>query len=217
MSNHIDETLQLCLRTLAPTGILIDHRLIAVGDEHAILPEEAAAFEGSVVSVRRASGAARMVARALLARIGSAENVLLKSRTGAPIWPKGIVGSLAHDSHVAIAAVSTVDQVSALGIDIEPAETLPGDLLPLIATPHERDQIEFDPYRGRLLFTAKEAVYKALHPIDNVFLEHHDVEVDFVSRKATVRNAQIVELRFCVSTHLVALAFLPASSMARTA
>ena len=39
-------------------GILVDHRLIADGDELALLPAEAAAFAGSVLKVRRASGAA---------------------------------------------------------------------------------------------------------------------------------------------------------------
>jgi hypothetical protein len=41
-------------------------------------------------------------------------------------------------------------------------------------------------------------------------LDHyHDVEIDFANCKAIVRNSRTVELRFCVATRLVALAFLP--------
>jgi 4'-phosphopantetheinyl transferase EntD len=99
--------------------------------------------------------------------------------------------------------------VAALGIDVEPAEVLPPDLLEIVATRSELRRIDDDPYRGRLLFVAKEAVYKAVHPLDQTFLEHHDVEVDLTGRKAIVRHGRTVELRFCISTHLVVVAFLP--------
>jgi 4'-phosphopantetheinyl transferase EntD len=120
------------------------------------------------------------------------------------------VGSLAHDARFAIAAVGRRSDVAALGIDIEPTENLPFEL-DLIATPRERRRLDSDSCAGRLLFAAKEAVYKAVHPIDNRFLDHHDVEVDFESRKAVVRGGQIVDLRFSVARHLVVLAFLAAS------
>ena len=86
--------------------------------------------------------------------------------------------------------------VCALGIDVEPAERLPSELLELVATPQERLKLGDDPYRGRLLFVAKEAVYKAVYPLDRKFLEHHDVQVNLKERKAIVHNGRIVELRF---------------------
>jgi 4'-phosphopantetheinyl transferase EntD len=67
--------------------------------------------------------------------------------------------------------------------------------------------IDSDPYHGRSFFVVKEAVYKAVFPLDRSFLEHHDVEVDLANRKATLRNGRVVDVRFCISTHLVALAF----------
>jgi 4'-phosphopantetheinyl transferase EntD len=139
---------------------------------------------------------------------------------GVPIWPKGILGSLAHDSRVAIAAVGTSENVGGVGVDVEPAEMLSADLLHLVTTPREREKIESDPYRGRLFFVAKEAAYKAVYPLDHMFLDHHDVEVDLANQQATVRNGRVVKLRFCISTHLVALAFLPprkVTDCARTA
>jgi len=99
-----------------------------------------------------------------------------------------------------------------LGIDVEPAELLPPELLDLIATPREQLRICDDPYRGRLLFAAKEAVYKAVYPLDQMFLDHHDIHVDLADRKAVLRNGRVVELRVCMAAHLVVLALIRASS-----
>lgn len=97
----------------------------------------------------------------------------------------------------------------ALGVDVELAEDLPPELLELVATPLEHDRIRDDPYRGKLLFVAKEAVYKAVYPLDQIVLDHHEIEVDLIGRKAFVRNGRVVELRLGISTHLIALAFIP--------
>lgn len=206
-----DPVFQSAIDTLALPGVAVGHRLISPGDEHALLKEEVPALAASVVKVRRASGAARIVARQLLTQLGYANCALPKGPTGAPVWPAGIVGSLAHDSRVAVAAVGMRADVGALGIDVEPAECLPSELLDLVVTPQERLNLGDDVYRGRLLFVAKEAVYKAIHPLDQTFLEHHDVEVNLSERKAVVRGGRVVELRFSISAHhLVALAFLRA-------
>jgi hypothetical protein len=36
------------------------------------------------------------------------------------------------------------------------------------------------------------------------------VQIKLAERKAIVRGGRVVELRFCIATHLVALAFMPA-------
>jgi 4'-phosphopantetheinyl transferase EntD len=206
-----DPLFQSAIDTLSVPGVTVGHRLISPGDEHALLEDEAPAFAASVVKVRRASGAARIVARQLLTQLGHPCCALPKGPAGAPMWPAALVGSLAHDARVAVAAVAMRADVGALGIDVEPAEFLPPELLDLVATPQERLNLADDPCRGRLLFVAKEAVYKAVHPLDQTFLEHHDVEINLAERKATVRNGRVVELRLSISArHLVALAFLRA-------
>jgi len=205
----IDPSLESAIGGLCVPGVMVGHRLILPGDETALLPEETPALASSVPKVRRASGAARIVARQLLKRLGQPECALPRGSGGAPTWPAGVVGSLAHDTRVAVAAVGRCADVGAIGIDVEPAESLPPELLELVATPQERLRIDDDPYQGRLLFVAKEAVYKAVYPLDQRFLDHHDVQINFADRKAIVRNGRVVELRFCIAAHLVALAFLP--------
>jgi 4'-phosphopantetheinyl transferase EntD len=203
-----DPSLQSAIDALSIPGITLGHRLIAPGDEHALLPEETPAFAASVVKVRRASGAARIVARELLSGLGHAGCALPRAPSGAPIWPAGVIGSLTHDADVAMAAVGMSCDFEGIGIDVEPAEPLPAEILDMVATPRERLKMADDPCQGRLLFVAKEAVYKAVYPLDRVFLDHHDVEINLADRKATVCNGRVVDLRFGISTHLVALAFL---------
>lgn len=207
-AHPIDPALEAAIKDLAMPDVLIGHRLIMPGDESALFPEEAKAYANCVLKVKRASGAARIVARELLSSFGFGSAPLVKSAGGAPLWPPGITGSLAHDRRVAVAAVARSDKYHVLGIDVEPAEDLSFDLMDLIATPGERMQIENDTGRLGLLFCIKEAVYKALNPIDGVFLEHHDVEVDLSSCKACVRHQREVDFRYFVSSHFVALAFL---------
>ncbi len=200
--------LQRATEALALPGILIDHRLIAPGDEQALLAGEREAFEASVIKVRRASGAARIVARELLRAIGDVPQAIPKAVSGMPVWPAGVVGSLSHDSEVAVAAVAASRDFRSLGIDIEPEEPLGPDLLDLVATSWERQQIDFDLGRARLLFVVKEAVYKAVFPLTGEFLEHHDVEVNLTAQTASVRGGRTVSFRHCAAGHFVAIAFV---------
>jgi 4'-phosphopantetheinyl transferase EntD len=177
----------------------------------ALLPEELDAFAGSVIKVRRASGAARIVARQLLSRFGQAPRAIPRSTGGKPVWPAGIVGSMAHDSKIAIAAVAAQKDFLSIGIDVEPAEPLAPDLLDIVATAKERETIQDDPCGGRLLFSVKEAIYKAVYPLDGVFLDHHDVEVSLSASTAVIRNERTIRFRYCVAPCIVTLAFIPSS------
>jgi 4'-phosphopantetheinyl transferase EntD len=203
-------TLATALQDIALPGVLIGHRTIAEGDERGLLPEEQGAFARSVIKVQRASGAARIVARELMRRVGTAPQPVLKAAAGMPQWPDGLVGSLAHDATVAVAALARRADFRSIGIDIEPAEALEPGLIDLVATERERADIERSPLRGRLLFAIKEAVYKAAYPLDRTFLEHHDVEVDLAARTAEIRQGRTVPFRYGVSSHIAVLAFIAA-------
>ena len=202
----VDPAFQRALDSLSLPGIVIGHRLISPGDELALLAEEADSMVSRSDTVLRASGAARLVGRQLLARLGYPRCAVPRGPAGAPLWPAGVTGSFAHDDRVAVAVVGNCRDVAGLGIDVEAAELLPGELLELVATPQEQQTIRDDPYRGRLIFAAKEAVYKAVYPLDREFLDYHDIEVDLAGRKAIVRNGRIIALRFCLSPYLVVVA-----------
>ena len=213
--SNADPSLQRELDTLALPGLLIGHRFISPGDEFALLDEEAASIVSPLVDVRRASGAARIVARQLLAQLGYGGVAVPKGASGEPIWPAGITGSMAHDDDVAVAAVGMPHDIASVGIDVEPAVPLPPDMLDLVATPHELRDIAGNPLRGKLLFAAKEAIYKAAYPLDRVFLEFRDIEVDLAGRTAVTRTGRALVLRYVASSHIVVVALIGASKMMR--
>lgn len=192
-------TLEQALAMLSRPDLLVGYRSIKDGDEFALEQEEAASFTARNIKTRRASGAARIVARDLMVRLGFRPRALPKGPTGAPIWPEGITGSLAHDDGIAVAAVTSARSITGVGIDLESAEALAADLMDLVVTPQERTQIGSDALHGKLLFTTKEAVYKAVHPLDGLFLEFSDIQVDLAGHKAITRNGRVVEIRFCTA------------------
>ena len=202
-------SLQQALDAVAVPGLLIGYRVISPGDEGALRAAEAASISSSIANVRRASGAARTVARSLLAQLGHPEAQVTKGTGGAPVWPVGVVGSLAHDSEIAVAAVGLRRDFASVGIDVERAGALAADMLALVATQSERARIKDDLVKAKLLFALKEAVYKAVYPLDRVFLEFGDIEVDLATSTARTRPRRTLTLRSCMSSHIVALALVP--------
>jgi 4'-phosphopantetheinyl transferase EntD len=203
-----DESLAPALDAMALPGILIGYRVIAPDDAGALTDEETSSLPSRLPDALRASGAARIVARELLARMGVPTTALPKGPSGAPAWPSDVVGSLAHDDRVAVATVARRTTMATLGIDVEPAGPLPDDLLDMVATARERLVLHRQPAVGRLLFAAKEAVYKAINPLDGIFLEFHDIEVDLAGSRATTRNGRTLILNVANAAHVVVLARL---------
>ena len=155
----------------------------------------------------RQSGAARIVARALLGSLGYPGIAIPRSETGAPVWPSGVIGSLAHDEDVAVAAIARAGRFSGLGIDVEPAVPLPPGLSSLIATPAERRCYRPEIIESRILFSIKEAVYKALNPLDGIFLDFQDVEVDLSAHRAVARSGRTIGFAFTMAPRVLAIAF----------
>ncbi|HXD53688.1 MAG TPA: 4'-phosphopantetheinyl transferase superfamily protein [Solirubrobacteraceae bacterium] len=137
--------------------------------EPELFPAELEAIEGSTRGRRREFAAGRSCARRALQHVGVSAGSIPMGKDGAPLWPRGIVGSITHkrDYRAAVAARST--SLAAIGLDAELNEPLPATVLNSIALPDERttvarlletlDGIAWD----RLLFSAKEAALKAAY------------------------------------------------------
>lgn len=169
---------------LAEPGILLAARPILPDDAAGLMADEARSLSSAVPAVRSRATAARIVARELMRDLGASPVALPHRRHAPPVWPAGISGSLAHDDAVAVAAVARCAEWRALGVDVEPAEPLPGDVALRIATVAERRRYDMARLDGRRLVVAKEAVYKAAHALDPVFLDWSDIEVDLAARLA---------------------------------
>jgi 4'-phosphopantetheinyl transferase EntD len=150
-----------------------------------LYPAEAAAVARAVPSRRREFSTARACARAGLTLLGLPPAAITRGDRGAPEWPPGVVGSITHCPGYRAAAVARAADAVALGIDAEPDSPLPGDVLPLVSSAVERAgladlaQTHPDVTWDRLLFSAKESVYKAWFPLQRTFLDFTAAEVRF--------------------------------------
>jgi 4'-phosphopantetheinyl transferase EntD len=195
---------------LAADDVLIEVRRIRRGDEEAFTETPAGA---SSLSRRRASGAARIAARRLLGELGAdGSSLLARLPTGAPLWPEGIVGSLAHDDIFAVAAAARRGRLIGLGIDVEPAEPLPTDLIDLVLNEAEQRETFGDPIARRLVFACKEAVYKAIHPLDGSPLEYADIAVRLAEGTAVLIDGRRLRLATFIGDRLIAVALAPPRS-----
>lgn len=133
---------------------------------------------------------------------------ILKTQSGAPIWPAGIVGSLSHHDTVAAAAIAEKRLIAALGVDIEPDEPLPNDLIGLVATSREQTVYDLPLLQRRDLFVLKEAVYKACFPLCNQTLDFQDVEIDLISKVAYVAKENCTfSIEISKSKNVIGLAY----------
>ncbi|WP_051945448.1 4'-phosphopantetheinyl transferase superfamily protein [Verrucomicrobium sp. BvORR106] len=200
--------LNLQLAALLPAGAVGQIDRIQAADDASLTPLELVGRERAVPAVKRSSGAARRLAKALCAQLGSPAAEIPRGPKGMPLWPPGVLGSMAHDDSLAVAvAAATNGTCSGLGVDIEPAVPLDDGLLPMIASQREQAAIQAGQSTGKLLFCIKEAVFKAVYPTDRVFLEFTEVEIDFRQQTALTNYGRTVFWRAFAEPHHVATAW----------
>lgn len=150
--------------------------------EPALFPEEEAQIGRAVEKRRREFATARYCARQAMAKLGVAPAPVLSGPRGEPRWPQGVAGSITHCAGYRAAALTTAP-ATLVGIDAEPDEPLPPDVLPVVSLPREREMLRRlagDHPRicwDRLLFSAKESVYKAWFPLMGRWLGFHEAAI----------------------------------------
>lgn len=108
---------------------------------------------------------------------------MLGNGRGAPLWPTGVIGSMTHCDGYRAAVVARGTAAASIGIDAEPNQPLPSGLLGQFALPSERDQLgelaarHPSTHWDRLLFSAKESVFKTWYPLTGRELEFHEAEL----------------------------------------
>ena len=130
---------------------------------------------------RNEFGAARHCAREAMRRLGRPISPLVPGLGGMTLWPGGLTGSMTHCAGYCAAAVALTSNFVSLGIDAELNIRLPEDVLGLVSGQAEQEALEKLPNYGvawdRLLFSAKEAVYKTWFPVERRWLGFEDVRV----------------------------------------
>jgi 4'-phosphopantetheinyl transferase EntD len=148
-----------------------------------LFPEEEKLVANSVDRRRREFTTVRHCARQALAELGIAPVPIVSGERGAPVWPAEVVGSMTHCEGYRAAVLGRVSQFATLGVDAEPHAPLPEGVLDAIGLPAERDRIAAltaaDPTTcwDRLLFSAKESVYKAWFPLTARWLDFEEADI----------------------------------------
>ncbi|GAA3632123.1 4'-phosphopantetheinyl transferase family protein [Microlunatus ginsengisoli] len=148
-----------------------------------LLPAEAAYVARAVPKRYREFVSVRACATDALARLGLSRAPLVPGPAGAPRWPPGVIGSMTHCPGFRAAAVGWQHRMLTLGIDAEPNAPLPPGVLSNVARPEEAAALTGLPAVGvawdRLLFSAKESIYKAWYPLMHSPLGFADAVVTF--------------------------------------
>ena len=173
-------------------------------EDAVLMPGEEAVIARAVDKRRLEYITTRHLARTALTRLGFPPVAIGTGGNREPLWPAGIVGSMTHCRGYRAAAVARVGAgsgaavggpgavasrlgtVTGLGIDAEPHGPLPEGVFDTIARPDEmpalaelaaeRPQVRWD----RLVFSAKESVYKAWFPVARRWLGFGEASVAFV-------------------------------------
>ncbi|MCH5670597.1 4'-phosphopantetheinyl transferase family protein [Streptomyces gilvus] len=170
---------------------LLPHEVVVVeahgddGTEPAPLyPEEAAVVAQAVPKRRREFALVRACARRAMEKFGVPPQPVLPGERGAPLWPAGLVGSMTHCEGYSAAALVRAADLASLGIDAEPHGPLPDGVLDAVSLPGEAEGLrrlaEEHPevHWDRLLFSAKESVYKAWFPLTGRWLEFTEADIE---------------------------------------
>lgn len=146
--------------------------------------EEQIIIVNAVDKRRRAFTAGRTCARGILRQFGfSGDLTIGKDKYGAPVWPEGIVGSISHTDDVCVVSIGRKkSELTSLGVDVEKDIGLDADLVNLICDELEKEtccngQVEDSLRLAKVIFSAKESVYKCLYPITRTVLDFQDVHI----------------------------------------
>ncbi|MCD2196284.1 4'-phosphopantetheinyl transferase superfamily protein [Actinomycetospora endophytica] len=147
-------------------------------------PSEEPAVERAVESRRAEFTTGRSCARSALASLGAPVAAVPVGEKRAPVWPDGVVGSITHTRGFRGAAVAWRSVVRSVGIDAEAHDALPDGVLDAVSSESERaglarlsaasPEVSWD----RLLFSAKESVYKTWFPLTGRWLGFEEAELE---------------------------------------
>ena len=170
------------IEQLLPPGVAVVEAFEDVSLEP-VFPGEEDLITSAVEGRRREFITARRCAREALAKLGRAPAPIRFGPKREPQWPAGVVGSITHTVGFRAAAVAPISVLASIGIDAEQNQSLPDGVEQLVTVPGEPEMLAAltrsfaAPQWGRLLFSAKEAVYKAWYPLTGRWLGFEDARV----------------------------------------
>ncbi|MFI2203433.1 4'-phosphopantetheinyl transferase [Streptomyces sp. NPDC020192] len=148
-----------------------------------LLPEEEPLVALAVTKRRREFAAVRGCARRAMEKLGVPAQPVVSGERGAPIWPAGLIGSMTHCDGYCAAVLTRESDLLSLGIDAEPHGPLPEGVGRTVFLPAEAIRLARLTARwpgvhwDRILFSAKESVYKAWFPLTRAWLDFSEADI----------------------------------------
>jgi 4'-phosphopantetheinyl transferase EntD len=185
----------LAALAVAARGLLPATAAVAAADPIQPAP---ALWRGEVlpnaVALRqREFAAGRHAARQAMELLGRPAEAIPIGIDRAPVWPTGLNGSITHSATLCLAVVTQAPQL--IGIDLEPATPLNPDLWDTILLPEECAtfaRAPDAPLIAKLIFSAKEAAYKAQYPRSKTVFGFEVIHITLGPTHFTARFTQAV-------------------------
>lgn len=174
---------------IAPEGCAVE--AASLGVDPSFLSElERARIAGFAEPRREEFVAGRWCARQALRALGRPPCELLPDADGLPLWPTGVVASITHCRGLALAAaLSATGPETLLGLDLEKTNRLSLSATRRVLHPREAEFAGEDQVRASILFSLKEAFYKAQFPRWRTNGNFRDIAlvVDFESGRGRIQ------------------------------
>jgi 4'-phosphopantetheinyl transferase EntD len=148
--------------------------------QSALFPEEEALVSDASPSRRLEFLEGRACAHAALRKLGYDEAPILRGKDRQPRWPSGFVGSISHTDSFCAVAVARETDCAGLGLDVETDLPVSEDFARRVCSERELlrcAQHGSSAQLARVVFSAKESVYKLQHPLSGIVLYWRDLEV----------------------------------------
>ena len=126
----------------------------------------------------------RICAKEALSRLGIKDQPVLRdSDTREPLWPEDISGAITHSGNWVAAATGKITTVSGIGIDLEDMErNIDPGISRHVCIREENEWLEelddlYVDQALKLIFSAKESIFKAFFPSTRIFLHFYDARI----------------------------------------
>ena len=138
----------------------------------------------SSVSRKEHYRSGRICAGEVLSKLGTiGQPVLSDPQTREPLWPEGISGAITHSGNWAAAAAGKTSEVLGIGIDLEDLERqVDSRISRHVCLPEEQKWLQecgedFLEQNLKIIFSAKESIFKAFFPYTRTYLHFHDARI----------------------------------------
>ena len=185
--------LERALQALLPAGVCAAASATADAAEPFAYAAEGRELAHAVRARRNEFIGGRRCARAALAQLGQAAVALPADADGLPQWPAGWMGSISHSRGLCCAVAASATRMIALGLDVEKTTRLSARAMARVVHPAEVGMIGSSQSLGSLLFSAKEALFKAQYPRWRAQPNFHDVALQIDSAKQVLTVAALAE------------------------